>query len=141
MNYVIITEHIEYGKELQGHFECDLYGFLDEIDYDKYEYYILLFDVNKGRCCFDVFDLIYKVNNKQIALVAKGNSGFDINHILKKLCNKNGNLVMYSKYDSNYNYAKISSEIKRKYIRTDGMELSEKFAGFICRLMFRRKSL
>ncbi|MFV0425172.1 MAG: hypothetical protein ACK5K7_06425 [Bacilli bacterium] len=138
MNYVIVSENIEFGKELQNYFKCDLYSFLDEFEYINYDFFILMYDVNKGRCSYDVSSFLSRLNDKYIALIGRGNTGFDINSVLMKRIRNNNNLVVYSKYYKNYKYEEIQYDIRNKVVRTDGRELSEKFVGFLCRIFLRK---
>lgn len=138
MRYVIISEN-NSPNQLQEQLNCDLYTFGDEFEIEDYDFYILLYKVNKGRCSYKVIDLCSRLYDKYVALCGLGNTGFDANYTLMKTLKNNHSLVVYSKYSKTYKFDKIYNDIINKVITTDGAAYTERFVGSICRLVFRRE--
>lgn len=139
MRYVIISENLEAGKTLGQLFDCSVFSLNDDIDYNEYNFVILIYNVNKGRCSYGVFDVCAYLYDKHVALIGIGNTGFDVNNVLMKTLKRNNSLVVYSKYSKNLRNEEIHNDIINKIVKTDGKEFSEMFVGKLCRLIFRKR--
>ncbi len=138
MKYLIISENLESSKNLGELFDCPVFDMKTEIDYSDYDFVILIYNVNKGRCSYDVFDICKSLYNKHIALIGIGNTGFDVNNVLMRALKRNSNLVVYSEYCKNLKTEEVYNNIVNKIVKTDGKEFSEMFVGKLCRILFRK---
>ncbi len=139
MKYVIVSEEITIGESLSKVFNCDYFSLDSTFNTGDYSFFIFVYNIDKGRCSRIMREFSYMIEDKTVALIGIGNLGFDINKILLKSFKTSSNLVVYSRYCKEVDEMQIYDEITNKYVRTDGVDISNKFIGYMCRLFLGKE--
>lgn len=146
MNKVIIHENstIEEANLLAKQLECNCVN-VESSDIDNdFDFLIVLFTANKGRCSLEIENFISRAKTKYVALIAKSKTGFDINRMLISNLKKRGAIPVYSKYYTEFEKENIAEELENKYVCMDGFSSSEMIVGKLSRILlsnYKEKNL